>query len=235
MFRQIEQGIKDCSGGRQVLKFLLWPGIISQKKYKRIWACTCFLLLSILLLSLFFYSLPPLAVSIHCRLMHLTNHWARKGINSYSKQRAIMGTLVVRKLRIFQPARRYARITEHFYTLFSKHSLGQAWKERGGRDFNWQDMARQGEGGRGVEEGLWGSVPWMHGYRPLLLKQLVHKGLITKWHDDPAYRGRLTMKCSIPSNTPCVSNNVHTNTIFLYCMLVCMHCVFALVLISSCI
>lgn len=78
--------------------------------------------------------------------MPLTNHWAGKGINSYSNQRAIMGTLVVRKLRIFRPARRYAGITEHFYTLFSKHSLGQAWKERGGADvgFQWQDEAKRG-------------------------------------------------------------------------------------------
>lgn len=139
-----------------------------------------------------FHPLPSL------RLMHLTNHWARKGINSYSKQRAIMGTLVVRKLRIFKPARRYAGITEHFYTLFSKHSLGQPWKERGGRDFNWQDKARRRGGG---------SFPSMHGYRPLLLKKPVHKGLITKWHDDPAYSGRLTMKlCSVPSNSPWVTN-----------------------------
>lgn len=138
----------DCSGGGQVFR------IITHRNIKECsLACPFFVAVFYLFLSssfLFFYSCSPLPLSIHCRLMHLTNHWARKGINSYSKQRAIMGTLVVRKLRIFKPARRCAGITEHLYTLFSKHSLGQAWKERGGRDFNWQDKARRG--------GLWGGL-----------------------------------------------------------------------------
>lgn len=74
-----------------------------------------------------FHSLPKL------RLMHLTNHWARKGINSYSKQRAIMGTLVLRKLRILKPARRYAGITECFCTLFSKQERQGTRQKRKGR------------------------------------------------------------------------------------------------------
>lgn len=225
MFRQTEQGIKDCSGGSQVLKSLLWPRIISHKNIKE-YPFLLLFILSILLLSLFFYSFPPRAVSIHCRLMHLTNHWARKGINSYSKQRAIMGTLVVRKLRIFQPARRYARITEHFYTLFSKHSLGQAWKERGGRDFNWQDMARRGEGGRG-------SVPWMHGYRPLLLKQLVPQRpnhQMTWWSSLQWQTDNETAFHSFM----CLEQCAYKHHFFVLCA--CVHaCVFTLVLISLCI
>lgn len=150
VFRQTEQDIKDCSGGGQVLQSLLWQRMNCDKRieWEKKWIRLELTLFILSLLPFFsplpvFYSFSPLPSSIHCRLMHLTNHWAGKGINSYSKQRAIMGTLVVRKLRIFKPAQWYSGITERLYTLFSKHSLGQAWKERGGRDFNWQDKARR--------------------------------------------------------------------------------------------
>lgn len=68
------------------------------------------------------------------RIMHLTNHWARKGINGYSKQRAIMGTLVLRKLSIFGPARRRSGITgESAPRLPAKAGcVGADWKRRGG-------------------------------------------------------------------------------------------------------
>lgn len=196
-----------------------WPGArisslaedhsLKTWKYIGLPACFCHNFFSLFLFSPplpLFFPLPSL------RLMHLTNHWARKGINSYSKQRAIMGTLVVRKLRIFKPARRYAGITEHFYTLLSKHSIGQAWKERGGRDF------RQGKAMWGEEESEGGLFPWCSGTGLLLLKQMVHKGIITKWHDDPAYSGSLTTKQrAAASNTPQVLNCVyskHTNASF---------------------
>lgn len=148
-----------------------------------------------------------------------------------------MGTLVWRKLRISKPTRQYAGITEHFYTLFSKQSLGQAWKERGGRDFNWQGR------GVGVGGGQGNLFPGYKG-RPLLQKQLVCKGLITKWHDDTAYSGRLTMplkhtmglkQCAYTSSLLCGHTHAHTHA--LACS-VCVHVrawLFMLVVLSPCI
>lgn len=117
-----------------------------------------------------------------------------------------MGTLVIRKLHIFRPTRRYT----NFYTLFCKQCFGQAWRRRG-----WEWGALTGKARRRR-----GSVPWIDGYRPLLLKQAVHKGLITKWHNDPAYSGRLTMKQhSLRWKSPWVSNNVCTHSCLCACVL----------------
>lgn len=155
--------------------------------------------------------------------MYLTDHWARQGINSYSKQRAIMGSLVVRKLRISNPARRYTRITEHLYTLFSKHSLGQAWKDRGRRDFNWQVKGRQSEEKAGVcsvrSLDAWVKAPDSKTSSP---QRPNHQ---MTW-------SKLTMKlCSTPSNTPCVHSflcilffcaHTHTQACVSMCMHVCL-------------
>lgn len=77
-----------------------------------------------------------------------------------------MGTLVVRKLHIFRPARRCT----NFYTLFVNTVLAKPEKEGERETWALTGKTRQRRG----------SVPWIDGYRPLLLKQLVHKGLITK-------------------------------------------------------
>lgn len=96
----------------------------------------CFLYFVFFSLPLvYFYSFPPLPLSICCQglgIMHLTNHWARKGINSYSKQRAIMGTLVLRKLSIFGPARRCAGITGQSTHCLQNTLLAKP-ERRGGR------------------------------------------------------------------------------------------------------
>lgn len=99
---------------------------------------------------LFFYRLPALP-SFHplpsLRLMHLTNHWARKGINSYSKQRAIMGTLVVRKLRIFKPARRFAGKQNTSTHCFLNTLLAKPEKEEAGETSTGKTTQGEAKGG----------------------------------------------------------------------------------------
>lgn len=113
-------------------------------KAKKIKTCPWFLFTLSIFLSLSFSSVSISffhfsSLPSH-RLMCLTSQWARKSINCYSKQRAIMGALV-QKLRSFQN-HEAAGVRDTGALCVRRHTtLPQThWRGRGGGV--WQDLKR---------------------------------------------------------------------------------------------